>query len=49
MHLSKMEMHALMRAMIPEVARIRVDKPVRLLNNTLQGFESLRASFRGQR
>jgi cytochrome P450 len=49
MHLSRMEMHALMRAMIPEVARIRVDKPVRLLNNTLQGFESLRASFRGQR
>jgi cytochrome P450 len=49
MYLSKMEMHALLRAMIPEVARIQVDKPVRLLNNTLQGFESLRASFRGQR
>jgi cytochrome P450 len=49
MHLSKMEMHALIRAMIPEVARIRVDKPVRLLNNTLQGFESFRASFYGQR
>jgi cytochrome P450 len=49
MHLSKLEMHALMRAMIPEVARIQVDKPVRLLNNTLQGFQSLRASFHGQR
>jgi len=49
MHLSKMEMHALMRAMIPEVARIQVDKPVRLLNNTLQGFQSLRASFDRQR
>ncbi|HWF28457.1 MAG TPA: cytochrome P450 [Mycobacterium sp.] len=48
MYLSKMEMHALLRAMIPEVARIQVDKPVRLLNNTLQGFESLRASFHGQ-
>ncbi|MEB3980756.1 cytochrome P450 [Mycobacterium sp. 663a-19] len=45
MYLSKMEMHALMRAMIPEVARIRVDTPVRMLNNTLQGFQSLRASF----
>ena len=49
MHLSKMEMHSLLRAMIPEVAQIQVDNPVRLLNNTLQGFESLRASFRGQR
>ena len=49
MHLSKMEMNALMRAMIPEVARIQVDKPLRLLNNTLQGFQSLRASFHGQR
>jgi cytochrome P450 len=47
MHLSKMEMHALMRAMIPKVTAIQVDQPVRLLNNTLQGFQSLRASFRG--
>ncbi len=46
MHLSRMEMHALMRAMIPEVAHISVASPVRLLNNTLQGFESLRAAFR---
>ncbi|OMC15098.1 MULTISPECIES: cytochrome P450 [unclassified Mycobacterium] len=45
MYLSKMEMHALLRAMIPKVTRIQVDQPVRLLNNTLQGFESLRASF----
>jgi cytochrome P450 len=49
MHLSKMEMHALMRVMILKVARIQVDKPVRLLNNTLQGLESLRASFQRQR
>jgi cytochrome P450 len=49
MHLSKLEMHALMHAMIPEVARIQVDNPVRLLNNTLQGFQSLRASFHRQR
>jgi cytochrome P450 len=46
MYLSKREMHALMRAMIPEVAQISVAKPVRMMNNTLQGFESLRATFR---
>ena len=46
MHLSKLEMHALLHAMIPEVARIEVAGPVPLLNNTLQGFESLRAKFR---
>jgi cytochrome P450 len=46
MYLSKMEMHALLRAMIPKVDLISVEKPVPLLNNTLQGFESLRASFR---
>jgi cytochrome P450 len=46
MHLSKLEMHALLHAMIPEVARIGVASPVPLLNNTLQGFESLRATFR---
>ncbi len=45
MHLSKIEMHALLRAMIPEVARIGVASPVPLFNNTLQGFESLRAIF----
>jgi cytochrome P450 len=45
-YLSKMEMHALLRAMIPEVAHISVASPVRLLNNTLQGFKSLRAAFR---
>ena len=46
MHLSKLEMRALLHAMIPEVARIEVAGPVPLLNNTLQGFESLRAKFR---
>jgi cytochrome P450 len=46
MHLAKMEMHALMHAMIPEVAHIGVANPVPLLNNTLQGFASLRATFR---
>jgi cytochrome P450 len=46
MHLSKMEMHALLRAMIPVVEHITADRPVRLVSNTLQGFESLRATFR---
>ena len=46
MHLSKLEMHALLHAMLPEVARIGVASPVPLLNNTLQGFDSLRATFR---
>jgi cytochrome P450 len=46
MHLSRIEMHALLGAMIPDVARIDVASPVPLFNNTLQGFESLRATFR---
>ena len=46
MYLSKMEMHALLHAMIPEVAHISVANPVLLLNNTLQGFTALRAAFR---
>jgi cytochrome P450 len=46
MHLSKVEMHALLRAMIPAVSQISVSKPVPLLNNTLQGFTSLQAAFR---
>ena len=46
MHLSKMEMHALLHEMIPRVAHIDVAGPVPLLSNTLQGFESLRATFR---
>jgi cytochrome P450 len=46
MHLSKLEMHALLRAMIPAVSQVSVSKPVPLLNNTLQGFTSLQAAFR---
>jgi len=46
MHLAKMEMHALMHAMIPKVVHIDVADPVPLLNNTLQGFASLRTTFR---
>jgi cytochrome P450 len=46
MHLSKLEMHALLRAMIPAVSEISVSEPVPLLNNTLQGFASFRAALR---
>jgi cytochrome P450 len=45
MHLSKLEMEALLRAMIPRVERIQVDQPRRLINNGLQGFSSFRALF----
>jgi hypothetical protein len=41
MHLSKLEMHALLRAMIPAVSQISVSKPVPLLNNTLQWLHFL--------
>jgi cytochrome P450 len=46
MHLTKLELHALLRAMIPAVSQISVSEPVPLLNNTLQGFASFRAAFR---
>jgi cytochrome P450 len=47
MHLSKLEISALLRAMIPAVARIDVSEPVPLLNNTLQGLEGFRAALHG--
>lgn len=43
--LSKLEMHALLRAMIPRVERIDVGEPRRLLNNTLQGISELPTRF----
>jgi cytochrome P450 len=46
MHLSKLEMHAPLRAMIPAVSQISVSEPVPLLNNALQGSASFRAAFR---
>jgi len=44
-HLSKLEMAALLRAMVPRVQRIHVGTPRRLLNNTLQGINELPARF----
>jgi cytochrome P450 len=45
LHLAKLEMSALMRAMIPRVAALEVGEPERLLNNTLQGISRLPARF----
>lgn len=42
-HLAKLEMAALLEAMIPRVATINVGTPTRLQNNTLQGIARLPA------
>jgi cytochrome P450 len=44
-HLAKLEMRALLEAMVPRVRRIEVGEPTRLQNNTLQGFTHLPATF----
>lgn len=44
-HLAKLEMQALLRAMAPRVARIEAGAPARLRNNTLQGISALPASL----
>lgn len=44
-HLAKLELQALLRAMLPRVQEIRVGTPRVLRNNTLQGFASLPARF----
>jgi cytochrome P450 len=46
-HLSKLEMSALLEAMVSEVSGIEVSKPILLLNNTLQGFRSIQAALHG--
>lgn len=45
MHLAKLEMQAILTAMVPRVESISVSSPQPLTNNTLQGFESFRATF----
>jgi cytochrome P450 len=45
LHLAKLEMHALLKAMVPRVAEIEVGSPERVLNNTLQGISRLPARF----
>ncbi len=44
-HLAKLEMHALLRAMIPRVEHIEAMEPQPLMNNTLQGIAKLTSSF----
>jgi cytochrome P450 len=44
-HLSKLEMHALLRAMVPTVEAIQAGQPQRLRNNVLQGISHLPARF----
>lgn len=44
-HLAKLEMRALLRAMVPRVETIHAGTPERLLNNTLQGITKLPARF----
>ena len=45
-HLAKLEMRALLRAMVPRVESIQTGAPERLQNNTLQGISKLPARFR---
>jgi len=44
-HLAKLEMHALLRAMIPRVEHIEAGDTQPLMNNTLQGIAKLATSF----
>ncbi|MFM9865326.1 MAG: cytochrome P450 [Micropepsaceae bacterium] len=45
MHLARLEMECLLRALVQQVDRIEVGEPVPFLNNVLQGFKSLPATF----
>ena len=45
LHLAKLEMNALVQAMIPRVAAVETGEPERLLNNTLQGIGRMPARF----
>lgn len=45
LHLAKLEMNALVRAMVPRAAAVNARDPERLINNTLQGISRLPARF----
>ncbi len=45
MHLAKLEMTALLRAMVPAVGGVRLGLPTLVVNNVLQGFATLPARF----
>jgi cytochrome P450 len=46
LHLAKLEMEALLRAMVPRVDQIQVWESTRLCNNMLQGIASFKARFK---
>lgn len=46
MHLARMEMEALARAMVKHVTSVETDSPTPILNNVLQGFAALPSRFR---
>ncbi|MEO1305874.1 MAG: cytochrome P450 [Pseudomonadota bacterium] len=46
MHLARMEMEALARAMVKHVGSIETDSPTVITNNVLQGFAALPSRFR---
>lgn len=41
MHLARLEVESLIKALLPRVSRFEIGKPIRALNNTLRGFASL--------
>lgn len=45
MHLARLEMETLLRALLRQVASVSVGEPTPILNNVLQGFERLPAAF----
>ena len=45
MHLARLEMECLLRALSEQVDRIEVGTPEPFINNVLQGFKSLPATF----
>jgi len=45
MHLARLEMECLLRALTRQVTRIEVGEPAPILNNVLQGFKTLPARF----
>ena len=45
MHLARLEMEVLLRALVEQVARIETDSPTQIRNNVLQGFKTLPARF----
>lgn len=45
MHLARLEMEALATALVEHVDRIEIGKPTRILNNILQGFQTIPTQF----